>query len=80
MKAQRGVEIQLYSSFNLGARWGGCSTPRPGCFTPGEEPGYPLYKRLVGPKGQSGRVPRISPLPYRISNSGIRKTNTIIHE
>ena len=22
MKAQRGVQVQLYSSFNLGARWG----------------------------------------------------------
>ena len=28
----------LYSFFNLGARWGGWSTPRPGRFTPGKEP------------------------------------------
>jgi hypothetical protein len=37
-KAQRGVEVYLYSFFNLGARWCGWSTPRPGRFTPGKEP------------------------------------------
>jgi len=34
MKAQRG----LYSSFNLGARWGGWSTPLSGRFTPEKDP------------------------------------------
>ena len=29
-KVQRGVEIYVYSFFNLGARWSGWSTPRPG--------------------------------------------------
>jgi hypothetical protein len=31
MKAQRGLEVWLYSFFNLGARWGWVvnSTPRP---------------------------------------------------
>ena len=29
-----GVDVQLYSFFNLGARW---STPRPGRFTPGKD-------------------------------------------
>ena len=29
-----GVEVYLYSFFKLGARWGGCSTSRPGRFTP----------------------------------------------
>ena len=33
-----GVEVYLYSFFNLGARWGGLSTPRPGRFTPGKDP------------------------------------------
>jgi len=37
MKAQMGVEVQLYSFFNLGARWGGWSTPSPGRFTPGND-------------------------------------------
>jgi len=39
------------------------SVPLPGCFTPGKETHYPLYMRLVGPKGQSGRVWKISPPP-----------------
>jgi hypothetical protein len=32
-------------------------------FTPGKGTRYPLYKRLVGPQGRSGRVPKISPPP-----------------
>jgi hypothetical protein len=39
---ERRVEIELYPFFNLGARWGGCSTPHPGRFTPGKEYRYPL--------------------------------------
>jgi hypothetical protein len=42
----------VYSFFNLGARWGGRSTPRPGRFTPGRDP---LYRWLGGPQGRSGR-------------------------
>ena len=30
---------------------------------PTEKTRYPLYKRLGGPQGQSGRVQKISPLP-----------------
>jgi hypothetical protein len=37
-KAQRGVKVYNYSFFNLGARWGGWSTPRPGCFTLEKDP------------------------------------------
>jgi hypothetical protein len=33
-EAQRGVEVQPYSFFNRGARWGGWSTPCSGRFTP----------------------------------------------
>jgi hypothetical protein len=39
---------------------GGCSTPRPGCFIPPKETWYPLYRRLCGPQGRSGRVQKIS--------------------
>ena len=35
---QRGQVGTLYSFFNLGARWGGWSTPRPDRFTPGKNP------------------------------------------
>ena len=62
-KAQRGADVQLYTSFNLGARWGGWSTPRPGRLTPGKETRYQFYRRLGGPQGRSGRVQKISPPP-----------------
>jgi hypothetical protein len=37
----------------------GWSTPRPSRFTPGKETRYPLYRRLGGPNGRSGRVRKI---------------------
>jgi len=46
-KAQMGVEIELYSFFNIGPRCGGWSTPRPGPFIPGKETRFPLR---VGPR------------------------------
>jgi hypothetical protein len=54
------VELQFYSFFNLGARWGGWSTPRPGRLTSGKETRYPLYRRLGGLQRLSGRVRKIS--------------------
>jgi hypothetical protein len=42
---------------------GGCSSPRPGRFTPGKQTRYPLYRGLGGPQGRSGRVLKISPPP-----------------
>ena len=36
--SQKGRRFILYSSFNLGCKWGGWSTPRPGRFTPGKDP------------------------------------------
>ena len=42
---------------------GGWSMLRPGHFTPGKETRYPLHKRLGGPQGPSGRVPKISHPP-----------------
>jgi hypothetical protein len=55
-----GVEVKLHSFFNLGARWGGWSKPHPGRFTLRKETLYPLYRRLGGPQGRSGRVWKIS--------------------
>lgn len=40
---------------------GGCCTPRPGVFTPGKDIRCPLYTRLGGLQGPSGRVGKISP-------------------
>ena len=45
-----GVEVYLYSFFNLGDRWGGWSTRRPSHFTPGKDTRYLLYMRLGGPQ------------------------------
>ena len=45
-----GLEVQLYSFFNLDARWGGWSTSRSGQFTPWKETRHPLYRRLGGPQ------------------------------
>ena len=41
----------------------GWSTPRSGRFTSRKERRYPLYRRLGGPHGRSGRVRKISPRP-----------------
>ena len=60
-----GVDVQLYSLLNLGARWGGRSTPRPARFTAGKTR-QPLYSRLAEPQDRSGRVRKIS------SPTGIR--------
>ena len=54
-KSQRGVEVQLCSFLNLGARCGWL-TPRPGRLTPGKETQYPLYRRLGGLQGRSGQL------------------------
>jgi len=52
----RNAWILELSTFNLGARWGWVvsSTPRPLC--PPGKTRYPLYRRLGGPQGRSGRV------------------------
>jgi len=42
---------------------GGWTKPRPGRFAPGKETRCPLYRRLIGPQGRSGRVRKTSPLP-----------------
>jgi len=44
----------------VGGRW---STPRSGHLTPGKEIRYPIYRRLGGPQGLSGRVRKIWPSP-----------------
>jgi hypothetical protein len=41
----------------------GWLAPGPGRFTPGKETRYPLYRRLGGPQGGSGRLWKISPPP-----------------
>jgi len=36
--SEREIEVSLYSFFNLGARCGGRSKPRPDRYTPGTDP------------------------------------------
>ena len=63
-KAQKGgVEVWLYSFFNLGTKWDGWSTPRPDRFTRGKETQYPLYRRLGRGQCRPGRLRKISPIP-----------------
>jgi len=58
-----GVQIYLYSFFNLNARWGGWSMPHTSHFTSGHKTWYPSYRRVGGPQGQSGWVVKILPKP-----------------
>jgi hypothetical protein len=62
MKSQKGINY-IVLLFNFSAGCGGGLTPSPGHFTPGKETRYPLYRRLRGPQGWSGRVRNISPQP-----------------
>ena len=63
MKVQKRVKVQLYTFFNLGARWGGWTTPYLDRFTLSKETRHSLCRRLVGSQGRSGRQRKISPPP-----------------
>jgi len=53
----------IYLLFNLGAKQGGRSTPRPGRCTTGTLTRYPFYRRLIGLQGRSVRTRKITPSP-----------------
>jgi hypothetical protein len=57
-----GVEVYLYSFSTSALEEDWWSAPRPGRFTP-IKTRYPLYRRLGGLQGRSGRVRKISPPP-----------------
>jgi hypothetical protein len=82
-KPRGGAEVQLYPFFNIGARYGGWSTPRPGHFAPGKDPvtlvyeaGWDLGSAWTGaenldPTGvRSSDRPARSDLLYRLSYRG----------
>ena len=50
-----GLAVQLHSFLISALETGEWPTPRPGCFTVGKKRRYPLYRRLGGPQGRSGR-------------------------
>jgi hypothetical protein len=49
-------QTDVTNFLNVGAIWGWWITSRLGRFAPGKEPRYPLYMRLGGPQGRSGRM------------------------
>ena len=63
LRHRLGLEVWLYSSFNLGVDEDEWAAQRPGRFTPGKEPRYPFYRRLGKPGGRSGWVRKILPPP-----------------
>ena len=69
MKAQRGVEVQLHSFFNLGTAWCGWSMPHPGHFTSGIGTRYLLCISVLlkGSAVSKYRVVRDVPL-YMVSS------------
>jgi hypothetical protein len=95
MKAQRGsTNIDyFYTSLTLAASEGaGWSKTRPGRFIPGKDPRYPFYRRLVGLRGPSGQIQRISPTlgfePWTVHTEAscytddaiLAPTTTVTHE
>ena len=62
LEAIEGVDVQFYDFFNHSANWVGWLTPRPVRLTCRNEV-YPLYRRLGGPQGRSGRTLETSAPP-----------------
>ena len=56
-----GEQRYNYSFFNLGARWGGWPTPRPGRFTPGGRPGTHCIGGWVSPRACLDRCGKSRP-------------------
>ena len=54
------VELWLYSSIPTALEWGEWSAARPGRTLPPEKTRYPLYRRLSGPQGRSGRAENLA--------------------
>jgi hypothetical protein len=49
-KAQGGLQVKLYSFFNIGTRWGRQLTPRAGRFNPGKKHGALCTEGWMGPR------------------------------
>jgi hypothetical protein len=56
----RGIALRFHDHNTRRGEW---SASRPGRTLPPGKTGYPLYRRLGGPQGQSGQVRKISPPP-----------------
>ena len=60
-RGSRGIALPFHD-YGTRRGWGVSVMPRP-LFTPPGKTRYPLYRRQGGPKGRSGQVRKISPLP-----------------
>ena len=61
MKYEKRYSFNLFLPSAVGRS--GCSTSRPGLFTPEKETRYPSYKKLNRSQCRSGEVQKISPHP-----------------
>jgi hypothetical protein len=61
-KPRGGVEYSSTLSLTSALDWVGIQRHAPAALPPGKTR-YPLYRRLGGPQGRSGRVRKISPPP-----------------
>ena len=55
------IDVQLYSSMTVALEGGEWSAARPGCTLPPGKTRYPLYRRLGGSQGRSGRAENLAP-------------------
>ena len=53
--------VRIYSFFNLDARWGEWSTPRPGRFNPGNRSGTHCKEGWLGPRDGMDRCGKNRP-------------------
>ena len=69
------VEVQLYSSKTAALKVGELSTARPGCTLSPGKTRYPLYRRLGGHQGRSGRAENLAPPGFdpRIAQSVVSR-------
>jgi len=61
-RVDRGIAVLF---LDHGTRRGEWSAARPGCTLPPGKTRYPLYRRLVGPQGRSGRAENLVPTGIR---------------
>ena len=63
--SRRWVELYLYSSVTAAIEECEWSEARPGRILPPGKTRYPLYRRLGGPQGRSGRAKNLAPTGFR---------------
>jgi hypothetical protein len=68
-KVQKGKRYSYTFSFTSALDWVGGQHHAPAALPPGRTQ-YPLYRRLGGPQGRSGRAQKISPSPGFDSRTG----------